>query len=512
MRASMATIDPFEMVLADEQATLKLAAEIAPLLQPGDVVALWGGLGAGKTTFARALIRARAGDPRLDVPSPTFTLVQSYELASGTVVHADLFRLRHPEDLRELGWPELAEDAVLLLEWPERAGPLLPAGRLDIALALAPELGPEHRRLRIAASGPTAERMRSLIAFKRFLQEAGYAEAERIPIQGDASTRIYERLKRGPHGAILMIAPRRPDGPPVRNGRPYSAIAHLAEDVVPFVALARALRARGLSAPDIYAADLAEGLLILEDLGTEPIVSGNPPEPVMDRYAAAVDALTALHAQVMPDTLPVAPGVDYRIPPYDLDALMIEVELLPEWYLPHQGSELAADAREEFVGLWQEALRPAAAAQRVWVLRDFHSPNLLWLPDRAGVARVGILDFQDAVMGPAAYDLVSLLQDARVDVPPAAEDALLGRYMKARHAAGRQFDMPEFVNLYALMGAQRATKILGIFARLDRRDGKPHYLRHLPRVWRNLRRSLSDPTLASLKKWYDRHVPPPRPT
>jgi tRNA threonylcarbamoyl adenosine modification protein YjeE len=511
MPASVASIDPFETILPDEEATACLAAEIAPLLEPGDVVALHGGLGAGKTAFARALIRALADDPALEVPSPTFTLVQTYELASGTLVHADLFRIGQPEELRELGWPDFDPEAVTLVEWPERAGALLPAERLDVSLALVPELGPEHRRVRIAARGPVAARLRHLVAFKRFLHDAGYGEAERIAVQGDASTRIYERLRLGEHTAILMNAPRRPDGPPVRDGKPYSAVAHLAEDIVPFVALARALRERGLSAPEIYAADLGEGLLILEDLGSEPVVAGEPSAPVHERYAAAVDALVALHGQPMPDALSAAPRVDYRIPPYDLDALMIEVELLPDWYLPHQGAEIGEAEREEFTALWRTALAPALAARPVWVLRDFHSPNLLWLPEREGIARVGVLDFQDAVMGPAAYDLVSLLQDARVDVPATMEDGLFGRYMKGRHAAGRDFDMPEFVALYALMGAQRATKIMGIFARLDARDRKPQYLRHHPRVWRNLRRSLAHPTLAPLKKWYDAHVPAPRP-
>ena len=143
------------------------------------------------------------------------------------------------------------------------------------------------------------------------------------------------------------------------------------------------------------------------------------------------------------------------------------------------------------------------------MLRDYHSPNLLWLPEREGIARVGLLDFQDAVMGPAPYDLVSLLQDARVDVPDPLEIALLGRYVKARLGADPDFATTGFVQLYVTLGAQRATKILGIFARLDRRDGKPQYLRHIPRIWRYLRRALIHPAMTDLKAWYDAHVPPP---
>jgi aminoglycoside/choline kinase family phosphotransferase len=144
------------------------------------------------------------------------------------------------------------------------------------------------------------------------------------------------------------------------------------------------------------------------------------------------------------------------------------------------------------------------------VLRDYHSPNLLWLKDRADTARVGVLDFQDAVIGPAAYDVASLLQDVRVDVPESLEVALLSRYVRVRLASEESFDAASFAQFYATLAAQRATKVLGIFARLDRRDGKPQYLRHLPRIWRYLQRSLAHPALAPLKAWYAANVPPPK--
>ena len=196
--------------------------------------------------------------------------------------------------------------------------------------------------------------------------------------------------------------------------------------------------------------------------------------------------------------LPVEPGVDYRLPRYDMEALLIEVELLLDWYLPKLEATLSDAKRDAYVALWRDALLPAVEAQPTWVLRDFHSPNLLWLPAREGVARIGLLDFQDAVMGPAAYDLASLLQDARVDVPEMMEIALLSRYTRARLTADAGFDAPGFARAYATLAAQRASKILGIFARLERRDGKPQYLRHLPRVWAYLQRSLAHPALAPL--------------
>jgi hypothetical protein len=237
------------------------------------------------------------------------------------------------------------------------------------------------------------------------------------------------------------------------------------------------------------------------------MVVGHPPAPLEERYAAAVDLLVALHSESLPPTLPLAGRGDYRLPHYDLGAFLIEAELLLDWYLPRMQAAVTASGRETFVALWQDALRTALGAPPTWVMRDFHSPNLLWLPQREGVARVGLLDFQDALLGPAAYDLASLLQDARVDVTEEMELKLLGRYLRARHARDPDFDVRTFIQVYASLAAQRATKILGIFARLDRRDGKPQYLRHLPRIWSYLQRALAHPSLASLRAWYDAHVP-----
>jgi aminoglycoside/choline kinase family phosphotransferase len=306
---------------------------------------------------------------------------------------------------------------------------------------------------------------------------------------------------------ILMNSPKRSDGPPVKDGKPYSQIAHLAESVVPFVAVAKALRAQALSAPTILQADIQQGLLMIEDLGHDGVLAGDPPAPVAERDEAAVDLLLALHDRLQPAVLPVAPHVEHTVPDYDMDAYLIELELLLEWYLPRFGAPVADDARAEFFALWRAALQPAIDAPPTWVLRDFHSPNLLWLPDRKDIARVGLLDFQDAMMGPPAYDLASLLQDARVDVPESLEVALLGRYVRRRREVEVAFDAAAFIRTYVTLAAQRATKILGIFARLDMRDGKPHYLQHIPRISGYLQRSLAHPSLETLNAWFVRHVP-----
>jgi tRNA threonylcarbamoyl adenosine modification protein YjeE len=506
--ATAASESSFTVVLPDEVATRRLAVDVANALRPGDMVTLSGDLGAGKTTFARAVIRHLAGDESIEVPSPTFTLMQTYDLPQIQIVHVDLYRTSGLRELHELGFDDLPPSAVVLLEWPDRAGGRLPPDRLDVSLTLAAKLKVQFRNVRITGLGGFAARAERMGTIRGFLAEAALSEAQRRTMPGDASMRSYERLALGERSVLLMNWPPRPDGPPVRGNKSYSALAHLAEGVVPFVAMAKGLREQGLLAPEIFHADLTNGLLAIEDLGDERVVAGDPPAPIEERYETAVDALLTLHEKTLPDLLPVAPQVEYRIPTYDLQAFLIEAELLLDWYLPHCGTTVSDEARAEFSQLWSEALNAVVEAPKTWVLRDFHSPNLLWLPNNKDLARLGILDFQDALLGPPAYDLASLLQDARVDVSEQTEVALLGRYLRRRRAADPSFDGGEFIKSYVTLTTQRASKILGIFARLDRRDGKPQYLRHMPRIWGYLQRSLAHPALTPLRDWYDAHIPP----
>jgi aminoglycoside/choline kinase family phosphotransferase len=280
--------------------------------------------------------------------------------------------------------------------------------------------------------------------------------------------------------------------------------------VRPFVAVADALAAAGLTVPRIKAQDLNNGFLLLDDLGDRvfghEIISGTTDQATL--WRTATDALIALSQAPAPsETLPVAGGGAHKLSAYDADAMAIETELLVDWYWPAlRGATIPDTERAEFTGMWSEIFAELAKMPTAWVLRDYHSPNLLWLPEREGIARVGVIDFQDAMRGPAAYDLVSLLQDARVDVAPELEATLFDHYC-AGVTARAGFDRDAFAFAYAALGAQRNTKIVGIFARLCKRDGKPQYLQHVPRLWRYLDRDLSHPRLAGLKRWYDKHFP-----
>lgn len=312
----------------------------------------------------------------------------------------------------------------------------------------------------------------------RFLDRAGWSGAKRAPLAGDASFRRYERVRLDGGTAVLM------DAPPAK------------EDIRPFVAVARYLADAGFSAPAILGEDREGGFLLLEDLGdgrfTRLLEAGAADERTL--YEAAVDVLIALHKKPPP-----------ALEAYGWPLLWQEAGLFTEYYLPYLlGGDQVARHREA-EDLWRRHLAPVTEGLTCLVLRDYHADNLMWLPDRKARARVGLLDFQDAVIGQAAYDLVSLLQDARRDVPPDLEAEMIARYGAAQDAA---FDAGAFRRSYDLLGAQRNTKIIGIFTRLWVRDGKPDYLRLIPRVWGLLERSLANPELARLNDWFGEVVPP----
>jgi len=493
---------------ASEQDVRFLAELIALKVAPGDVVAMHGDLGAGKTTFARALIRALLDDASAEVPSPTFSLQQLYATPRLQVAHLDLYRIADAGELEELGLDEALASGILLVEWPERAPSLAASDRLDVRLSPGDEA--DVRCIELSGQGSWAPRLARLIEIHDFLSAAHEppSDFQVRYLQGDASPRAYARLTRAGQSALLMDAPRQPDGPPVRNGLPYSRIAHLAEDVRPFVAIDLELCRAHFSVPKLRVCDLDRGLLLIEDLGDlvfGRLVAGVDPSQ-SELWRAATDTLVALRRLPVADMMTLSDGV-HGLPRQDRDVLMIEAELLVGWYWPYRlGLPVPASARDEFVTLWDETFEAMGAAQSHWVLRDYHSPNLIWLPDRAGPARVGILDFQDALRGHPAYDLVSLLQDARVDVSRDLETVMFAHYCEAVTKHEIRFDRDEFAFSYAALGAQRATKILGIFARLAKRDNKPGYLRHMPRVAGYLGRNLAHPRLARLAGWYERHL------
>jgi aminoglycoside/choline kinase family phosphotransferase len=356
----------------------------------------------------------------------------------------------------------------------------------------------------------SAERTAEIDAF---LNEAGWAAARRTPMPGDASTRRYIRLEHAGRKAMLMDQPQGAEAPVAsatstpdeRRALGYNAVARLAgADVGRFVAAANFLRAQGLSAPEIVATDIARGLAIIEDLGDALYFDVADGSNETELYAAAAEVLAALHARDAPSLLPP----DKTLHAYDETAQIAEVDLLTEWFMPVAlGRAASPEETAEHRALWHHVLKESLALSPVFVHRDYHAQNLMWLPHRKGLARVGLIDFQDAVAGSRAYDLISLVEDARRDVSPEIARATTAHYLKAMQQQSMPLDEGAFRSQMAVMAAQRNAKIAGIFARLFKRDGKPRYLAYLPRVWGYLNRDLEDPALTRLKAWYDRAIP-----
>jgi hypothetical protein len=326
-------------------------------------------------------------------------------------------------------------------------------------------------------------------------------------------------------------------GEATRRALGYNAVARLAgADCRRFAAAAQYLRARGLGAPEIYATDFPCGLLLLEDLGdtlfTDMIPQGVSEEQL---YKAAVEVLAKLHREKAPDFLPpptfAGPRASYGHLPhadarggeadpvplplfaYDQIALIAETDLMLEWFLPLAlGRKATEDEYRDHRMLWRAALEAIGNTERVFVHRDYHAQNLMWLPERQGLSRVGVIDFQDAVAGSRAYDLISLVEDARRDVAPDLAEIATTHYLATMQTQGTPLNEQHFRAEMAVMAAQRNTKIVGIFARLYARDGKRRYLSYLPRVWRYLEHDLEHPMMARLRAWYDRTIPKARRT
>ncbi|WEK41293.1 MAG: phosphotransferase [Candidatus Brevundimonas colombiensis] len=347
------------------------------------------------------------------------------------------------------------------------------------------------------------------------LKAAGLSEAVRAPLPGDASTRRYERLTPAT-GPTLMLMDQAPaaESPPCdpswtpdqRRAAGWNAVARLsAGRIEAFAAVAAHLKSLGLSAPEIPALDAPNGLAVLEDFGdalfARVIEKGADETPL---YLAAIEALAVLHAAGDPPETLHGPGGDWPLLTYDETALQGGADLFVDW-LPKLDERVRFDAAAiaDWRAAWAPLVASGAAGASVMAHRDYHAENLIWLPERDGAARVGMIDFQDAVRAHPSWDLHSLLQDARRDVSPALEAEALDRYFALRPGVDRAGFMADYAGLAALNQA----RIIGIFARLIARDGKPRYRQFLPRMWRHLNANLDQPSLAPVARWFDRHVP-----
>ncbi len=338
----------------------------------------------------------------------------------------------------------------------------------------------------MSSNSLTPERLAQIQAL---LKRTDFAGGELHPLAGDASFRRYIRIRKDGQSAMLM------DAPPAK------------EDVSPFLKTAQYLHSSGFSAPAILAEDVPAGLLLLEDLGDDSFTRvlkqaepGVQESLEQELYGAAIDVLAHWHDASRQFSNPSR----FAVPHYDHALLMREIGLFSDWFIPQVlGKEKAHILAAEYKALWNDLINGTPLSTDIWVHRDYHADNLMWLPQRGGIKRVGLLDFQDGVYGDAAYDLVSLLEDARRDVPSSLVSDMLKRYI-----SNTGVEPERLYAAYALLGAQRNSKIIGIFSRLAARDHKEHYLAYLPRVWKHLENDLSHPLLAPLNTWLQRHIMP----
>jgi len=352
---------------------------------------------------------------------------------------------------------------------------------------------------------------------RSFLKSATWGDALRNPVPGDASSRRYERLTlrniKGDKKAVLMDAPSgvetpsEPEGASVsdRQALGYNALARIAgNNPEAFAVIGHELSKRGFSAPQILAADLDRGLMLLEDLGDALYARVIETDPSCERklYEAAVDTLAAIYRSTFPSAAEFG-GKTWRIRDYDNAALLAEADLFLDWYAKDYGYNIQGKVRDEWNDIWAEMFQTLTAHAPGLALRDFHAENIFWLPDRQAVERVGLIDFQDGLFAHPAYDLVSLIEDARRDVSSDLAKPLMKRFCQK---AGLKYGS-KFKTAYAVMGAQRNAKILGIFVRLAERDNKPHYRDLIPRVAAHFQNNLNDPKCVRLKDWVSTYVP-----
>ncbi|HAT85403.1 MAG TPA: tRNA (adenosine(37)-N6)-threonylcarbamoyltransferase complex ATPase subunit type 1 TsaE [Rhizobiales bacterium] len=493
----------------DEAASQAFAGDLAEILRSGDIIALDGNVGMGKSTLARALLRSLADDELLEVPSPTFTLVQNYDLDGLEVSHFDLYRISDFEELYEIGFEESWQEGCTLVEWPDRGEELLPASTLWLHFEDAHGEESSARHLTLQGNKAWKDRLERPCQKRQLLIDCDWGNAKLSEIDGDLSTRSYQRAYHSEtqQTAILMDMPKREPGPVLADGRRYDLIAHRVTELAPMITVAENLEKAGLTVPKCFGHQLNNGLALWEDFGSECLsisVPNKEPKPITERYEATVIALADFHqGGWQSDATELSgSGGPHLLSNYDRAAFEVELDIFLDWYWPFlKGQDCPATTREIYVSLWQPAFDILIEAEQCLVLRDVQNPNCFWLEKIRDDKLIGFIDFQDCLIGPSAYDVAALCLDARISIEPDLEKTLKAAYMQHR-----SFDREAsqiFEQSYALCGAQRTSKNLGAFARAKLSLGKSSYMAHIPRGIGYLARCLAHPELADLSAFYN---------
>lgn len=484
--------------ISTQDQSLLLAQDIAMAMRMGDVITFIGDLGAGKSYLCRAILRALAGDETLEVPSPTYNLVHEYPELPIRIAHCDFYRMGDEDEVFELGLASFVETGAAIIEWPQIGQSVLPEPSLAIEIEI---LTDEARKIHFDMDNDFASRFQRSTLIRQFI-----GAQNRSYFLADASARSYELLGNGADTSILMNAPKAPDGPPIKDGLPYSQLVHLAEDVGPFVAIANALRQKGYAAPQIIKQNVAQGILQIEDLGRGKIVDDDG-KPIASRYIAAAELLAQLHAENWEEKCLIEADRHHVIPQYDVTAMQMGLSLLPDWWGKHNA--LSEDAAAELYDLWEPHFERFQTGYKDLILRDYHSPNIVWIdgPEQSTLPKkqIGLIDFQDALIGPGVYDLASLMRDARVTINVSLQEEICDAYCEKASALMPSFDTKQCALDVATLAAFRSSRLLGLWIRLDLRDGKPRFRQNEPRTIQYLQQSLAHNGLSDLRSWYEKH-------
>ncbi|MDB4225408.1 MAG: tRNA (adenosine(37)-N6)-threonylcarbamoyltransferase complex ATPase subunit type 1 TsaE [Alphaproteobacteria bacterium] len=472
--------------------TEALAKEVSLILQKGDFISLIGELGSGKTTLTKYIVNSVC-EHNQEVTSPTFNLSQTYPTQRCPITHYDLYRIEDYADLEEIGFNEALEEGVVIIEWAEKFSDELPKDRLQIKIE---DNGRNKRIIHITGYGSWEKRLKRNIHLNSFIAQCNLEVVDRNWMKGDASERSYQRIITNNNSYVVMNHNQR------KNKQNPTK---LAEGLEAFILINYHLENLGVKVPKIIKIDRKNSFLLLEDLGniqySQIDLSGND---TFDYYLPAVESLVLIQ-NFYPKKSLEHDGMKHILNSYDNNIYLEEVKLLTNWYWPYKKSTLCkANAYNEYISIWLALISKISQSSSL-TLRDFHSPNLLWVDNEKGLRRCGIIDFQDALIGHPLYDVISLTQDARIDINKELETQILNYYIELKYSESPKDLRADIMQDYYIIATQRCFKILGVFARLAMSNNSPEYLLHMPRIIGYIERNFENEILRDLKEWFERN-------
>ena len=472
--------------------TEALAKEVSLIIQKGDFISLIGPLGSGKTTLTKYIIN-NICEASQEVTSPTFTLSQTYPAKRSPITHYDLYRIEDYSDLEEIGFSETLEEGIVIIEWADKFSNKLPKNRLQIQIE---DDGGNNRIAHIKGYGSWDKRLERNIHLNNFINQCNLEIIDKNWMQGDASERSYQRIITPDNSYVIMNHNQK---------KTKENPTKLAENFEAFILINYHLESLGIKVPKIFEVDTKNSFLLLEDLGNIQYSEINPnSDNIFDYYIPALESLILIQDSHHKKNLEYG-GMRHTLNSYDNNIYLEELKLLVNWYWPYKkGTLCEIDAYNEYIDIW-EALLSKISHSSTLTLRDFHSPNLLWIDSENGLRRCGIIDFQDALIGHPLYDLVSLTQDARINISSELEIQILNYYIELKYPEISEDLRMSLVQDYHIIATQRCCKILGVFARLAMSANRPEYLLHIPRIIGYIDRNFENQVLKDLSGWFKKN-------